>query len=86
MSTPISIASYCFSNKATRAKRDKIIAIVRENPQLTGAEIIRQYHPENSSKDSQKRTRAMLQTLCADRRLKYLEGDRYVVLEATQIL
>ena len=86
MSTPISPASYCFTNKATREKRNKIIAIVRENPQLTGAEIIQEYHPENSSRDSHKRTRAMLQTLCADGRLKYLEGDRYVVLEAQEIL
>jgi hypothetical protein len=75
----ISTAAYCYANKATKEKRAKIIATVRENPEITGAELIRQYHKPTCSRDSQKRTRAMLQNLCADGQLKWLDGDRYIV-------
>jgi hypothetical protein len=73
-------AAYQYANKATRAKRAKIIEIVQLNPKITGAEIIRQYHAvEVIDPGNRRRTRNMIQYLCAERQLKYLEGDRYIV-------
>lgn len=73
-----------FSNRATREKRATIIEIVRENPEISSAEIIRRYYGENPT-PSQRCTRHLIMSLCADRRLIYLDGDRYIVPDVSQI-
>lgn len=73
-----STAAYSYTNKVTREKYDRVVAFVRENPEITGAEIAKHFHPD---KPKPKHFTHMLQNLCADRRLKYLEGDRYIVVQ-----
>ncbi len=75
----ISTASYSYLSKAVKEKRAKVIATVRENPEITGAELIKLYHKPTCKGDSQQRMRNMLQNLCADGHLKWLDGDRYIV-------
>lgn len=76
-----STASFQYVNRATRKKREQIIEIVRNNPEITGAEIIQRCLPEKPSVGSDKRTRATLQNLCGDGELKWLEGDRYIAID-----
>jgi hypothetical protein len=76
----ITTGVYQYSSNPTRAKHAQIIAIVEQNPGITGAEIISRYYAADViNRGNRQRVRNMLVNLCCKHQLRYLEGDRYTI-------
>jgi hypothetical protein len=69
-------------NNVLRAKHDRLVEIVRANPEISTAEISNQFYPIGTCKHSRRHLGSMLLDVCSENRIKCLPGDHYIVPQA----